>query len=394
MSGGTRRVWLVARREWNQRARTTAFRIATIVSIAAVVGLILLLQAEGDRKPTRTVGLVGESSSELPEVLTATGDQLDLTVRTRAFADEEAGRSALRADDVSVLLVEDRALVWKAEVDEQLRAAVTSAVGALERQRAIDELGLSPEQAERLLQPPDLRSTSLEAATDEEAARTDLGRIGVVLLFMMIAFYGGFVVMGVVEEKSSRVIEVLLSRVRPSELLAGKVLGIGLVGLAQFAMVVAAALVTLSVTDDAVIPETASGTLGWVVFWFLLGYGFYSVLYAAAGSLVSRQEETQSVVLPTTALMFVAYILAFAASESPDSAAAVAGSLFPPTAPMVMIVRIAHGSVPLWQTVLSVALTGVTISAMVRLAARVYAGGVLRFGGRVPLKEAWHGAEA
>jgi ABC-2 type transport system permease protein len=270
---------------------------------------------------------------------------------------------------------------------------VTSAVGALDRQRAIDELGLTAEQAERLLQPPDLASTSLDATTEEETARADLGRIGVVLLFMMITFYGGFVVMGVVEEKSSRVIEVLLSRVRPSELLAGKVLGIGLVGLGQFALTVAAALLTLSLTDSAVIPDTAPGTLGWVVFWFVLGYGFYSVLYAAAGSLVSRQEETQSVVLPTTALMFVAYILAFAASESPDSAAALAGSLFPPTAPMVMIVRIAHGSVPLWQTVLSVALTAVTIYAMVRLAARVYAGGVLRFGGRVPLKEAWRGAE-
>jgi ABC-2 type transport system permease protein len=394
MSGATRRVWLVARREWNQRARTTAFRVATLATIAVVVGLIMLVEAEGDERPTRTVGLVGASSAELPEVLKATGDQLELTVKTRPFADEEAGRAALRTDDVSVLLVGERALVWKAEVDEQLRTVVTSAVGVLERQRAIDELGITAEQTGRLLRPPDLASTSLDPATEEETARADLGRIGVVLLFMMIAFYGGFVVMGVVEEKSSRVIEVLLSRVRPAELLAGKILGIGLVGLAQFALVVGAGLVALSFTESTVIPETASGTLGWIVFWFVLGYAFYSVLYAAAGSLVSRQEESQSVVLPMTAVLFVAYILAFTATESPDSLAAVVGSLFPPTAPMVMIARIAHGGVPLWQTVLSVAVMALTVYGMVHLAARIYAGGVLRFGGRVRVGEAWRSAGA
>jgi ABC-2 type transport system permease protein len=394
MSGGTRRMWLVARREWNQRARTTAFRISTLISIAAVVALIMVPEITGGGdKPTRTVGIVGASAPELPEALAAAGEQLDLTVLTREFADEEAGVAALRADDVSVLLVDQGALVWKAEVDEELRATVTSAVAILDRQETIGELGLSAEQAEELLRAPDLPSSSLDPTTEEETARADLGRIGVVLLFLMIAFYGGFVLTGVVEEKTSRVIEVLLSRIRPSELLAGKILGIGLVGLAQFGLVVAAGLVALSVSDTTVIPETASGTLGWIVFWFVLGYGFYSVLYAAAGSLVSRQEETQSLVLPMTAIQLVAYFLAFMATESPDSGAAIVGSLFPPTAPMVMIVRIAHGGVPLWQTVLAAGLMAATISAMVGLAARVYAGGVLRFGGRVPLREAWRGAE-
>ena len=189
-------------------------------------------------------------------------------------------------------------------------------------------------------------------------------------------------------------IEVLLSRLRPAELLAGKILGIGLVGLAQFSLVVGAAFVALSYSDNTLAPDTAPGTLAWIVFWFVLGYGFYSVLYAGAGSLVSRQEETQSLVLPMTAVQLVAYFLAFVSTESPDGGAAVVGSLFPPTAPMVMIVRIAHGGVPLWQIVLAVALMVETITGLVRLAARVYAGGVLRFGARVPLSEAWRGAKA
>ena len=395
MTGSARRIWLVTRREWDQRARTRAFQISTLVSVAIVVVLIMVpeIYGGGDR-PTRMVGLVGESSRQLPALLRASGDQLDMTVKTRTFADEPAGRVALGSGELSVLLVDQRELVWKAEPDDQLQAAVTSAVGLYERQQAIAEIGLTSEQAKRLLQPPELRSTSLETATKEQTARSDLGGIGVVLLFMAIAFYCGFVLTGVVEEKSSRVVEVLLSRVRPTELLAGKILGIGLVGLAQLAAVMGAGLVSLSLSDNTLAPETAPSTLAWVVFWFILGYGFYSVLYATAGSLVSRQEETQSLQLPMTGLLFVAYILAFVATESPDGAAALIGSLFPPTASMVMIARIAHGAVPWWQIVLSVALTLAAVYGLVQVAGRIYAGGVLRFGGRVRLREAWRGAEA
>jgi ABC-2 type transport system permease protein len=395
MSGSTRRIWLVTRREWDQRARTRAFQISTLVSVAIVVVLIMVpeIYGGGDR-PTRTVGLVGQNSAQLPSLLRASGGRLDLTLKTRAFADEAAGRTALGSGDVSVLLVDQQELVWKAEADEQLRTAVSSAVGVLERQRAIGEIGLTPEQAKQLLQPPGLRSTSLEPATKEQTARADLGRIGVVLLFMAIAFYCAFVLTGVVEEKSSRVVEVLLSRVRPTELLAGKIFGIGLVGLAQLVVVMGAGLVALSFADNTLAPQTTPSTLGWIVFWFIMGYAFYSVLYATAGSLVSRQEETQSLQLPMTGLLFVAYILAFVATESPDGAAALIGSLFPATAPMVMIVRIAHGAVPWWQIVLSVALTVAAVYGLVQVAGRIYAGGVLRFGGRVRLREAWRGAEA
>jgi ABC-2 type transport system permease protein len=395
MSGITRRTWLVTRREWNQRARTRAFLGSTLLSVLIVVVLIMVPEIYGGGgPPSRTVGLVGQNSPRLPSLLQAAGTQVDLAVKTRAFADEAAGRAAIDSGDVSVLLVDQQELVWKAEADTQLQAAATSAVSVLEQERAITEMRLTPEQAHRLLAPPELRSTSLDPSSDEQTARADLGRIGVVLLFMAIAFYCAFVLTGVVEEKSSRVVEVLLSRVRPTELLAGKILGIGLVGLAQLAVVMGAGLIALSFADNTVIPETTPGTFGWIVFWFILGYAFYSVLYATAGSLVSRQEETQGLQLPMTGLLFIAYILAFVATESPDGTAALVGSLFPPTAPMVMIVRIAHGAVPWWQIALSVALMAAAVYGLVQAAGRIYAGGVLRFGGRVGLIEAWRGAEA
>ena len=270
---------------------------------------------------------------------------------------------------------------------------MTSAVQVVEQQRAIAEIGLTPDQAQRLLQPPDLSSQSLEPATKERTARAALATIGVILLFMAIVFYGGFVMSGVVEEKSSRVVEVLLSRIRPTELLAGKVLGIGLVGLAQFAVVAASALVALAVSGNTLTPKTTPSTIAWILFWFVLGYGFYSVLYATAGSLVSRQEDAQSIQFPVTAVLLVGYLFSLAAASSPDSTAAFIGSLVPPTAPMVMTVRIANGGVPWWQIVLSVGLMVVTIYGMVQLAGRIYVGAVLRIGRRVKLKEAWRAGE-
>jgi ABC-2 type transport system permease protein len=361
MSGGSRRTWLVARREWNQRVRTAAFRISTVVSVLIVVLLIAVPQILGDT-PSRTVGLVGERAPQLPALIRAAGQQLDLEVRTRAFLDESAGLAALRS--------------------------------GVRQREAVAELGLTPAQAQRLLRPPSLRTTSLEPVSSEQAARGDMGRIAVVLLFLAITFYCSFVLVGVVEEKSSRVVEVLLSRLRPTELLAGKVIGIGLVGLAQFTVVAGAALVALAVSDNSAIPATTPSTMVWIVFWFVLAYAFYSVLYAMAGSLVSRQEETQSMSLPLAGAMFVAYILAFAAVEAPNSSAAIVGSLFPPTAPMVMIVRIAHGVVPWWQIALSIALMAASIFGMILVAGRIYAGAVMRIGPRMGIREAWRAAAA
>jgi ABC-2 type transport system permease protein len=391
---GTRRAWLVARREWNQRVRSPAFRISTLLSAAIVVAIILVPQMYGGGViPTRTVGLVGGNSSQVPGILQAAGRQLDISVKTRAFDDEAAGQSALRAGDVDVLLVDQRALLWKAEPDGTLRAIVTSAVGAVERQHAIDDLGLTPEEAQQLLQPPELASSSLEPFTKERSARIALAMIGLVLLFTAISVYGSFLLVGVVEEKSSRVVEVVLSRVRTTELLAGKIAGIGLVGLAQFTAVAVAGLAALALSDGAEAPQTTPGTIGWIVFWFVLGYAFYAVLYATAGSLVSRQEEAQSMTFPIAGIMLVGYFFAFGSAESPDSLGALIGSFIPPMAPMVMTVRIANGGVPWWEIVLSVALMLATIYGMVQLAGRIYAGAVLRIGRRVKLKEAWRGGE-
>ena len=390
---GARRVWLVIRREWDQRVRSNSFRISTLVAAAILVAIIAVPQIlGGDAKQARTVGVVGVTSPRLAAVMATSGEQLGFTITTRSFDDRTTAEDALRTGDVNVLLVDQWELVWNSETDDQLGALVTTAVQAVELQRAIEALGLTPEQL-RSLQPPAVTSVSLQPGADERSARLDVAMAGLLLLLLAISFYGGFLLVGVIEEKSSRTIEVLLSRIRPTELLSGKIAGIGLVGLAQVGLVATAALVALAVTDNSKIPTTAGPMIGWLVPWFVLGYGFYAVLYGAAGSLVSRQEEAQGMTFPITAILFVAYFFAMETAQSPDSVAAIVGSFVPPTAPLVMLVRIAYGGVPWWQIALSVSLMIGAIYLMIRVAGRVYAGAALRMGGRVKLMDAWRAAE-
>jgi ABC-2 type transport system permease protein len=389
---GARHVWLVMRREWSQRISSTAFRVSTRVAGAIIVAIIAIPQIlGGDPSASRTVGVVGEASPAFASAVVAAGDQVGLRVETRSFSDQPAGETALRSGQIDVLVVGQRALVWKSEPDEVLGSAIQAAIQGVAQAEAIRALGLTPSQLASL-RPVDVTSSSLEAVSAERSARLDLAMIGLVLLLLAISFYGGFVLIGVIEEKSSRVIEVLLSRLRPSELLTGKIAGIGLVGLVQVAIVAVAALIALAASQNATLPTTTGSTIGWLVLWFLLGYGFYSVLFGAAGSLVSRQEDAQSMTFPITGVLIVAYILAMQAAQAPDSTAALIGSFVPPTAPMVMLVRIAYGGVPWWQIGVSIAVMLVTIAALLRLAGRVYTGAALRLGSRIKVADAWRGA--
>lgn len=392
MTSGSRRGWLVARRELDQRVRSRAFVIATAISISLVVAIILFPDLAGAGR-TRTVGLVGERSRQLPALIGKAGDRLGLQVEIRGFRGVTASRAALRSDDVAVVLVDQRELVWKSDVDDQLNAAVVEAVQSVERTGAADELGLTPAQVERVLQPATLTTRTLEPATEERSERKELAMIGVGVLLMAIAFYGGFLVVGVVEEKSSRVVEVVLAHVRPSELFVGKIAGIGLAGLAQLGLIAVAAIIAMTFSTNPS-AETAPRTIPWIVLWFILGYAFYAVLYGTVGSLISRQEEAESIQFPVTAVLLVAYFFSMEAASSPGGPAALVASFVPFTAPMVMTVRIAHGGVALWEIILSIVLMAATIFAMVHLAARIYTGAVLRVGRRVKLREAWLGEGA
>jgi ABC-2 type transport system permease protein len=212
-----------------------------------------------------------------------------------------------------------------------------------------------------------------------------------ILLFIVLGLYGSQVAQGVVEEKATRIMEILLATVRPSRLLAGKIVGIGLVGLLQLAIVAAATLVAVAVTNVVTTPALeAAAVLGYLV-WFVLGFLLYSAGYATLAALVSRPEEVQGAVVPMAVFPIASYLLAYLALANPTSPIVAVASVLPPFAPILMAVRMSGGDVPAWQVGLALALTVAAIVGLTWLAGRVYANSAMRIGARVRFVDAFRG---
>lgn len=382
----------VAKRDFWQRATNKWFLIATALVALAILGGGLLIAAAAEDQPAIDIGHVGTPPAPLPGVLDAVAEYFDLDYELHEFESRKAAEAALVEGDIAVA-IDGRTVVWEQETNSLTNAMVTTALQELERQDTIEALGLSSDEVTQLLTPSTPAVETLEEPDPERAVRQGAATAGTVVLFMSLLMFGQFVLMGVLEEKSNRVAEVVLSRVRPIELLAGKVIGIGLLGLIQLLVFAAAALALVSMIDLADLPNLsevgASAILG-VVGWFVLGYAFYAVLYAAAGSLVSRQEDVQGVGWIPMILLLPAYLLATAAPQNPDLAIIKVGSMLPALAPLVMPARYAAGDVALWEVGVAILVTVASTYLVILFAARVYRGGILS-ARRAKLREAYRG---
>jgi ABC-2 type transport system permease protein len=179
--------------------------------------------------------------------------------------------------------------------------------------------------------------------------------------------------------------------VRPRQLLFGKVVGIGLVGFVQLLLLGAVALVAVAKTQVIDVPNVGVTAVAGGLLWFVLGFVFYALIFAAGGSMVSRQEDVGAVTGPITMLIVGTYLVFFWVAANPDNALGVALSVIPPFAPILMPARMATGDAQAWQVVLAIGLTLAAIGGMNALAARIYSNSVLRVGSRVKLLEAWRG---
>jgi ABC-2 type transport system permease protein len=268
---------------------------------------------------------------------------------------------------------------------------------ALARQEALDRriaaLGGDPGQVNREVAATRLEVSALEPQEPYHDERLAIGMIVGVLVYLALLTYGQTVAQGVVEEKTSRVVELLLSTIRAWQLMAGKVLGIGLVGLLQLAVLLGAGAIAGAATGVLTLPTSiAAGTLAWAIAWYLLGFFLYALLFAAAGALVSRQEDVGSVTMPIMLLIIVPYVIGITALPSdPDNGLAATLSLIPLFAPMLMPIREAMGAAETWELVLSVVLTLALVAVLVRATGRVYANAVMRTGARVRLGDALRG---
>jgi ABC-2 type transport system permease protein len=390
----TRRpVFLVAWREIRERTRSRAFAVSTVALIAVIVAGVIASGSK-DETPQFKAAITGSTPTALAQALhdgaRANGARIDL----RRYRTVAAGERAVHDGEAGVLIVNGDRLVWKAEPNVRLRAVVAGALQRVEWSNRAAALGLTPTQATRLVVPAQISERRLERPNPDQEHERDAAAIAGVLLLLMVLLYGTAVAEGVGQEKGGRVMEVLLSRVRSQDLLAGKVLGIGLVGLGQMMLAVGAGAVAIVAIDTLDVPSAIPATLASTLLWFALGYAFYSVAYAAVGALVSRVEDVQAATAPLTWLLLVAYVLAMVAGDQPDAWYIHLASFVPVTAPLVMPARVAVSTVAPWEIVLAVALMLTGIYLLVRLAGAVYSGSLLRTGSRPHLRDLWLAARA
>ena len=371
-----RAITLVALREIRERLRSKVFIVSTILMLVLVGGSTALGGALS-KTPTYRYGVTAPAPPGLAAALQRAATPFDdAKVRLQVVASAAAGRQALEDGKVDALvLLPQSQLVFRSSVDAKAAAVADTAVRSLRR-----HLPPAPELTVRTLEPADSGTTDAEVLT---------AMLGASLLLGAIAIYGQWVLTGVVEEKSNRVVELILSTVRSRHLLAGKVIGIGLLGLAQLALIggLAAVLIAAGAFNA---PASLGGSVALVIPWFALGFALYSVAYAAAGALASRTQDANSAGLPITYTLIAVYFIGYVAlSADKNGLLANLLTVFPPSAPLVLPARSALVGVPLWEHLLAVVLIVASIYALVRFAGRVYGQGLLRSGPRLGVRTAW-----
>ena len=384
-------VALIAAREIRQRVRGRLFRVVTLLLVLGVGAAIVVPALTKGGHAHRTVGIVGSKSSDVRAVVQQAARTADTRVTVLPVVDEATAESDLRSGTVDVVVIGTQQVVTKTTVsttDTSTTAALARALAAgLAQRNAVQAAGLTAAQIAALR---GARPVPLIGLLPK--LRNDTGRsaaaLGVVLLFILLTQYNTWTMTGVMEEKASRVVEVLLATVRPVQLLAGKVVGIGLLVLAQAGLVVAVALGLAAAVGSDVLHGAGPSTVVTTLVWLILGYAFYSWVYAAAGSLAERQDQVQSLAVPIAAPMIVGYITALTvAGSGTASTFFVVLAYLPPTAPFAMPMLVGIGDASWWQVVLSALISVAATVAVARLAATVYRRAVLRTGRRVKLRD-------
>ncbi|HEY1176564.1 MAG TPA: ABC transporter permease [Phytomonospora sp.] len=392
-------LFLVARREVLVRGRTKGYVISMLISVAAVVVLAFLPKLLGGPDEYK-VGVAGADAAVISEALTSvkpsspsmTGDS-QATVTITEYPDEAAARAAVTSGDVDAAVVDGDTLITDGGISSELSLIIDTAYKQVASAKALAAANLPPDQvSQALASVPDLRQESVGEDAEEAGARQAIASIVVIFLFFMLMYPVMFVAMGVIEEKSSRIVEILLSTLRPWQLLGGKIIGLGILGLINVLVIAAAGLVAASASG--IMPDLPPGTISTVVAtlgWWMLGYAFFAALAGALGSLVSRQEDSNATITPLTMLMVATYLVALFTASNPKSTLAVTLSYVPPFSAMMMPMRSATGSVEWWEQVLSALILAAAVVGALALGARIYRRAVWRMGSRVKLMEALKG---
>lgn len=389
----TQAVRLVAGREIRTRLRSKAYRITTLALMLMVIAFAVIMQLVNSRDDAKHVGFT-TSAAGLEPAVTATAKSRGTTIEAKRVRDEKTGRQQVSDGKLDALVVGTdgarMSVVVRKLLDEDLKATLTAAAGQAALTQQIITLGGDPAKVAAAIGRASVDVDALSPSSSFDPQRLAVGSIAGILIYLALITTGASVAQGVVEEKSTRVVELLLATIRPWQLMAGKVVGIGLIGLLQVAAVAISGVVAGEVTGALSLSlSTSVSVVAWVILWFVLGFTMYALVFAGLGALVSRQEDVAGVTAPATMLLVVGYVVGISVlPSSPDNPVVNVMSLLPVFSPTLMPMRLAMGEVPVWQTILALVLAVATVPLLVSLSGRIYRNGVVRTGARLSLREA------
>jgi ABC-2 type transport system permease protein len=420
--------WYIAVRELRARVATRSFVIGTIllaaVAFAVTQGSVAIEYVMGTSQTRIAVVTKVPLSAEAVAIFEGTlnspaqmagqvsSSDGHYVISWFQSSDPSVAEEGLKKGDYEALLIVDRAasggdLTFTLRTDmptdgRQVQSIATAAYSLVIQ----DRLAKAGTSAAAIFATPDLKiepvgssAAATTASVTGEVSSSLISTTLIVLIFMAIVMYGTWVAMGVAEEKGSRVLELMLNAATPRQMLTGKVLGNGAAGLAQYAVVVGALLVGLLVRGpmrQAILNAPASepplaglsvAAFGAFLVLFVLGFLLYALLYAALGSLVSRQEDVQSATSPLMVVIFIGYFASIIGLQTINDPWVVGLSYVPFLSPYLMLARVMVGHVELWEFGLAVALMLASIVVALFVAARIYSAGVLMYGQRVGLRQ-------
>jgi len=419
------KMWTVARREFLSRLKTKGFIIATVLAPVFLIGMTVLPEffmfMKSDRPQQLAVidqtGAIFDSLVVSLDDRNAAGQRvynltkhqasaatlpgLEKTLTAQINNGELDGYFIIPADILTAGKAEYRAKsVTNFAENNRLENALSRAVRAWR----IEQSGLSAEQVRQLVRRVGLRLIRISASGQEEEARGStegLVRIMVMFIYAAMLVYGQIVMRSVIEEKSSRVIESVISSVKPFQLMTGKILGVGALGLTQYSLwAIVMGLLSLygvkvtslfargaTPTANFSMPSVPPEILLFFVLFFILGYFLYAAIFAGLGAMVNSDQEAQQLVFPVVMLVVIPFLCTFYIIENPNTQLSVMLSLIPFFAPMTMFARIVVQMPPAWEIALCFALLVATIFGMIWLVGRIFRVGVLMYGKRPTLPE-------
>jgi len=378
--------WLIARREIAERSRAKSFRIVTVVLMLAVAAAVVIPALVGHHQKTEKVGVLGASDPAITRAALEAGRVTGNRVSVAPVASLDVAHRLLRAGTLAAVVADGREVLIKQQPISGTSSSSATFPGAL-AQLVVLERRLAPGTAASAL----TGGTGLPVRGVQPPPRSVASRftaLGVnLLIYIVIFFYGMRITQAVGEEKTSRVVEVLLATVRSTQLLTGKLIGFAAIALAQML----AAGVAFAVLAVAVGSHAIRGSAGGVVLvgalWLVLGFGLYCSAFAAAGSMITRQSDAPNAALPLLIPLIVAYSLSNSALFGGSSSFFHVLAFIPWTAPIAMTTMFAVGAAPVWQVLVSALLCIVATVGTAKLAGVVYQRSVMRTGARVKLRQ-------